>query len=145
MNTNTLFVTGNLVVVGTSTNVQAFDTTLSIFHINYGASSPHAGLSGLENVRGGPYANVGIYWDEDGTYAGQWIANNALGNIGPVLTSFNTKIEKTTASPIGQTGYVVVTGNTAASGGSGLFVNAGTSSNELVTTASAKKYGIIFG
>lgn len=144
--TNTLYVDGNLVVVGNTANVQAYDTTLSIFHVNYGKVSPAAGYSGLENVRGGgATANVGLYWDEDGANAGEWVANNALGNVGPILTSYNTKIEKTTNSPVAQTGYVVITGNVAEGGGTGLFVNAGTSTSELVSTLTAKKYGIIFG
>lgn len=146
MTTNTLYVDGNLVVVGTFANVQAYNTILPIFHINYGQSSPVSGFSGLENVRGGgAYANVGLYWDEDGSFQGQWVANNAVGDIGPILTSYNTKVKKTTSEPAAETGFVVITGNTADSGGTGLFVNAGTTSAELVSTLTAKKYGIIFG
>lgn len=144
--TNTLYVDGNLVVVGNTANVQAYNTTLPIFHLNYAQTSPVSGYSGLENVRGGgSYANVGLYWDEDGPYAGQWVANNAVGDIGPVLTSYNTKVKNTTSYPTGVSGFVVITGNTAGNGGTGLYVNAGTVSSELVSTLTAKKYGIIFG
>lgn len=146
MTTNTLYVDGNLVVTGTTANVQAYNTTLPIFQVNYGQSTPVSGYSGLENVRGGgANPNVGLYWDEDGPFAGQWVANNAVGDLGPVLTSFNTKIRMTTNEPVGVPEFVVITGNTAAGGGTGLFVNAGTTSSELVSTLTAKKYGIIFG
>lgn len=146
MTTNTLYVDGNLVVVGNTANVQAYNTTLPIFHLNYAQTSPVSGYSGIENVRGGgSYANVGIYWDENGSFAGQWVANNSVGDLGPVLTSYNTVITKTTSEPVGQAGFVVITGNTAEGGGTGLFVNAGTTSAELVSTLTAKKYGIIFG
>ena len=146
MVTNTLYVEGNLVVVGNTANVQAYNTTLSVFHLNYGQTTPVTGYSGIENVRGGgSYANVGVYWDENGPFAGQWVANNAVGDVGPILTSYNTKIRKTTDSPIGEDEFVVITGNTAAGGGTGLFVNAGTTSAELISTLTAKKYGIIFG
>jgi hypothetical protein len=146
MTTHTLLIDGNVVVLGNTTNVQAYDTTLSIFHVNYTQTSPVAGYSGLENVRGGGVnANVGIYWDETGPFTGQWIANNAVGDVGPILTSYNTIIKKTTNAPLGQDEFVVVTGANAAGGGTGLFVNAGTTSSELVSTLTAKKYGIIFG
>jgi hypothetical protein len=142
MTTNTLYVNGNLVVVGNTANVQAYNTTLPIFYINYGRTSPAAGYSGLENTRGIGYANVGLFWDET---TSQWVANNSVGELGPILTSYNTKVKKTTDAPIGENDYVVITGATAAGGGTGLFVNAGTTSSELVSTRTAKKYGIIFG
>lgn len=147
LDTHTLYVDGNLVVTGITTNVQAYDTILPIFHLNSNltvSDSPHAGYSGLENNRGSELA-VGLYWDEDGAAAGQWIANNALGDSGPLLTSYNVKIQKTTNSPTAVTGYVVVTGNVAQSGGTGLFVNTGSTTSELVSVLTAKKYGIIFG
>jgi hypothetical protein len=145
--TNTLMVYGNLRVTGTTTNVQAYDTTLSIFRLNANltvANSPAPGFSGIENKRGSQ-PSVGLYWAEDGIFQGQWIANNSVGNAGPILTSYNVKVNQTTNNPIGNVGYTVVSGNTAGTGGSGLFVNAGTSSAELVTTLGAKKYAIIFG
>ena len=101
-------------------------------------------ISGIENKRGSQ-PSVGLYWAEDGIFQGQWIANNSVGNAGPILTSYNVKVNQTTSNPIGNVGYTVVSGNTAGTGGSGLFVNAGTSSAELVTTLGAKKYAIIFG
>lgn len=147
LDTHTLYVDGNLVVTGITTNVQAYDTILPIFHINSNltvSDSPHAGLSGLENNRGSE-VSVGLYWDESGSTAGQWIANNSVGDSGPILTSYNIKAQKTTSNPLGVSGYVVVTGNNAGGGGTGLFVNAGSSSSELVSVLTAKKYGIIFG
>lgn len=145
--THTLRIDGNLEVVGNTANIQAFDTTKQIFQINADQTSsdlPRTGISGFENNRGNG-ANVGLYWDEDGTYSGQWIANNTAGNTGPILTSYNVKIDQTTNQPVGESGYVVITGEAAGAGGSGLYVNAGSSSDELVTTAKIRKYGIIFG
>jgi hypothetical protein len=145
--THTLKIFGNLVVTGNTANVQAFDTTKQIFQINAdltNVDAPRSGISGFENNRGTD-SNVGLYWYESGTYAGEWVANNSVGNIGPVLTSFNVKIDQTTNQPTGEAGYVVLTGNTAGAGGSGLFVNAGSTSDPLVTTNKIRKYGIIFG
>lgn len=146
METHTLFIDGNVVVTGTSTNVQAFDTTNQIFHINanlFAPSSPRTGLSGFENRRG-TAANVGIYWDEDGSFAGNWIVNTA-SSTGYLLTSYNTLIEKTTSDPQNIANYVVISANTEGAGGSGLYVNAGTTSSELVTLQNARKFAIIFG
>lgn len=146
MYTNTLLVYGNLTVTGTTTNVQAYDTTLSIFHLNSGIlpyDPPAPGFSGIENNRGFSPA-TGLYWDEDGTYQGQWIANNGA-NIGPILTSYNVKVDKTTSNPTGDANAIVIAGNVASTGQTGLFVNTGASSDELVSTLSAKKYAIIFG
>lgn len=145
--THTLRVYGNLEVTGTNVYIEAFDTINPILHVNADLTdgdSPQSGYSGLENNRGNS-ANVGIYWDETGPYAGKWIANNSVGQLGPILTSYETIVQKTTDSPTAITGFVVITGNAAAGGGTGLFVNAGASTTELVSTQAAKKYGIIFG
>lgn len=145
--THTLKILGNLEVVGNTANVQAFDTTKQIFQINADLTpgdSPRGVVNGFENNRGSD-ANVGLYWWESGTYSGEWVANNSVGNIGPILTSYNVKIDQTTSEPTGVAGYTVLTGNTAGAGGSGLYVNAGSTSDELVTTAKIRKFGIIFG
>lgn len=146
LETHTLFVDGNLVVTGISANVQAFDTINPIFRINANktiSDPPTSGLSGIQNVRGSQ-PDSGIYYDEDGTFANQWIANNG-SNVGPVLTSFNVKIEKTTSNPIGANNFVVITGNATGTGGTGLYVNAGNVSTELVSTVGVRKIAIIFG
>lgn len=145
--THTLYLNGNLVVTGTSTNVQAFDTTNQIFHINanlFAPSTPLPGYSGFENRRG-TEANVGLYWDEDGSNAGEWIANNSLGNLGPLLTSYNVKVEKGNTNPTGSATYVVMTANSEGTGGTGIFVNAGVRSAEVVAVPAARKFAIIFG
>ena len=145
--THTLKVFGNLEVTGNTANVQAFDTTKQIFQINADLTpvdAPRGVVNGFENNRGTD-ANVGLYWWESGTYGGQWVANNSIGNVGPILTSYNVKIDQTTSQPIGAAGYTVVSGNVAGAGGSGLYVNAGSTSDELVTTAKIRKFGIIFG
>lgn len=144
--TNTITIDGNLVVIGQTTEVQAFDTINQIFRVNANKSpiqSPSSGYSGIENVRG-TEPNVGVYWDEDGTNAGEWVANNG-SNVGPLLTSYNVKLDKTTSNPISTNDYVVVTGSNADVGGTGLFVNAGASSTELVSVQTARKFAIIFG
>ena len=144
--TNTVVITGNLRVIGTTTNVQAYDTTLSIFHLNSNltiANTPAPGYSGLENNRGNQ-ANVGLYWDEDGANAGEWIANNG-SNTGALLTSYNMKIDKGNVNPTGSATFVAITGNEAGVGGSGLFVNAGVETSEIVAVPAARKFAIIFG
>jgi hypothetical protein len=145
--THTLRVYGNLEVTGTNVFIDAFDTINPIIRVNANlttADAPRAGYSGLENNRGN-VANVGIYWDEDGSYAGKWVANNSVGDLGPILTSYETIIQHTTDTPTGIPGFVVITGEAAAGGGTGLYVNAGASTSELVSTQTAKKYAIIFG
>lgn len=145
--THTVRIEGNLVVLGTTANIQEFDTTKQIFQINADLTSidsPREVVNGFENNRGSE-SNVGLYWYESGTYSGQWVANNALGDIGPILTSYNVKIDQTTNQPVGESGYVVITGESPGTGGSGLFVNAGSTSDELVTVSKIRKYGIIFG
>jgi hypothetical protein len=145
--THTLTIDGNLIVIGNTANIQAFDTTKQIFQINADQTTgdlPRAGFSGFENNRGNG-SNVGLYWDEDGTYSGQWIANNSNGSTGPILTSYNVKIDQTTDQPLGESGYVVITGDNPGVGGSGLYVNAGSTSDELVTASKIRKFGIIFG
>ena len=145
--THTVTIDGNLVVVGNTANVQAFDTINPIFHVNASKTDmegPTPGYSGLENNRGSA-ANVGLYWDEDGPNSGEWVANNSIGNLGPILTSYNVKIDKTTSFPVSANNYVVLTGNTEGVGGTGLFVNAGTSSTEVVSIQTARKFAIIFG
>jgi hypothetical protein len=144
--TNTLTIDGNLVVIGNTANVQAFDTINPIIKVNASKTSiqaPTPGYSGLENVRG-TEPNVGLYWDEDGTNAGEWVANNG-SNIGPLLTSYNLKLDKTTDNPLAVGDYVVVSANTADVGGTGLFVNTGSASTELVSVQTARKFAIIFG
>jgi hypothetical protein len=144
--TNTITIDGNLVVVGNTANVQAFDTINPIIKVNASKTSiqsPTSGYSGLENVRG-TEPNVGLYWDEDGTNAGEWVANNG-SNIGPLLTSFNVKLDKTTDNPLAVGDYVVVTASNVDVGGTGLFVNAGSASTELVSVQTARKFAIIFG
>jgi len=144
--THTLYLDGNLVVTGTSTNVQGFDTTNQIFHINanlFAPSTPLPGYSGFENRRG-TEANVGLYWDEDGSNAGEWIANNG-SNTGAILTSYNIKVDKGNTNPTGSATFVAISGNTSGVGGSGLFVNAGIATSEIVSVPAARKFAIIFG
>jgi hypothetical protein len=144
--TNSLVIDGNLVVYGTYANIQAFDTINPILVLNANlttANAPRPGLSGIMDNRGN-LANVGLYWDESGGFAGQWIANSGP-NAGPILTSYNTKLEQVGTAPSAQTGYTVIKGALPGIGETGVFVNPGTGSAELISTVSAKKYGIIFG
>ena len=146
--TGNLVVDGNLVVLGNTANTQLFNTSGNIFHINYNNTGPGLGINGFENYRGGAAnVSVGLYYKEGtGTaYDDQWTANNVAGNVGYLLTSYLVKIDKSTTNPIGQTNYVVVTGEDAGSGGSGLYTNAGSTSGELTTTVGVRRYAIIFG
>jgi len=144
--TNTITIDGNLVVVGNTAEVQAFDTINPIIRVNASktsSESPTPGYSGLENIRGTD-ANVGLYWDEDGSNAGEWVANNGA-NIGPLLTSYNVKLDKSTDNPISVNDYIVISGNVPDVGGTGIFVNSGATSTELVSVQTARKFAIIFG
>jgi hypothetical protein len=146
--TNTFNIFGNLSVTGTNLAVDAVDTVNQIFHVNadlFAPDPPASGYSGLENRRGTD-ANVGIYWDEDGSNAGEWIANNSVGNLGPILTSYNVKIEKAAnTNPTASASFIVMTGAEPDAGGTGLYVNAGVSSSEIVSIPGARRLAIIFG
>ena len=72
------------------------------------------------------------------------MANNGA-NIGPLLTSYNVKLDKSTDNPISVNDYIVITGNVPDVGGTGIFVNAGATSTELVSVQTARKFAIIFG
>lgn len=146
--TNTVVIHGNLVVEGVTANVQLFDSSGNVFHINYSNTLPGQGVNGFENYRGGGvYPSVGLYYTE-GTgsgYDSEWTANNEAGDSGFLLTSYLVKVDKSTADPVGETNFVVVTGNNAGSGGSGLYANAGNTAGELTTTVGVRRYAIIFG
>jgi hypothetical protein len=144
--TNTITIDGNLFVFGNTAEIQAFDTINPIIKVNAAKTdleSPTPGYSGLENVRG-TEPNVGLFWDEDGVNAGEWVATNG-SDTGPLLTSYNVKLDKTTDNPLAVDDYVVVTASNADVGGTGLFVNTGASSTELVSVQTARKFAIIFG
>lgn len=144
--THTVNIDGNLIVSGTTAYIQAFDTINPIIHVNANltpADSPVTGLSGIQDNRGSENP-AGLYFDEDGSNAGEWIANNGA-NVGVLLTSYNVKVDKGNANPTGSATYVVVSADEAGVGASGLFVNAGATSSELVSIPGARRLAIIFG
>lgn len=138
-------VDGDLIVTG---NLFQFDETYNpIFVLNANLTandSPYSGNSGI-SVKRGSGTSTNLLWHETGEFAGDWTLSNAAGKIGYALTSYNIKIEKTTSEPVATGDYIAITGNTAGTGSSGLYVNNGASSDELVTTTSAIKYALIFG
>lgn len=137
---------GNLVVTGNITNTLNRTEPTLVLNANLTANdSPYSGNSGIV-VNRGSGANVSFLWNETGTFANAWTLSDTTGNIGYIHTSYlPLKLEETTNSPVGESGYIVITGNTAETGSSGLFVNSGGVTGELTTTVSAKKYAIIFG
>jgi hypothetical protein len=144
--TELLTLDGNLSVTGNITNTLNRNEPTLVLNANLTANdSPYSGNSGIV-VNRGSGANVSFLWEETGTFANSWTLTDTTGNIGYIHTSYlPLKLEETTNSPTGQSGYVVVTANTSEVGSSGLFVNSGGVTGELTTVLSAKKYAIIFG
>ncbi len=77
-----------------------------------------------------------------------WASNSVLSVTGNVVATnylVNTKLYlKTTSSAVASlSGNIVVAAATANSGGTGIYVNNGSSSDELVNKTKARKFGLI--
>ena len=169
INTSVLTVNGNLVVTGNTMSINSTNTTIwdNIITLNGGTgpSTTPTQNAGIEVDRG-IMANSRVLWNE--TVKSWQITNDGVtyGNIAtnPLQTQLNMNgfaIVDTTrafiqlnsnvalpmvnAAPLAISGNVVVYAQTPNSGGSGLYVNNGTTTAELATTTAAVKYGIIFG
>jgi len=145
VNTNTFRINGNIYVSGNT--FANLDTIQPVINLNANLSptnSPYSGSSGINVIRG-TQPTTSFYWNETGTFAGQWTLTDASGAQGPIVTSFNAKIAETTNTPSYNPGYVTITGFTSKLGKSGLYVNSGNKIGELATAAAALKYSIIFG
>jgi hypothetical protein len=140
---HTVTVDGNLLLTGTGgSSLDTFNPTVVLNSNLTMANPPYSGNSGIVVDRGSQN-QVTLSWNEA---ALEWQLTNANAVVSTILTSGLTKVKETTNSPTGLTGFVVITANTASTGQSGLYVNVGNSTTaELVTTTSAKKYALIFG
>lgn len=141
-----LTITGNLEVQGNIVNYNNYVEPYLVLNGNLdGNSSPYSGLSGIKINRGSE-SNVEITWNETGTFANSWTLTDNTSTVGYILTSnLDVKLAQITNNPIGVSDYIVLAANTAEVGQTGLFVNTGSTSSELVNTRSAKKFAIIFG
>lgn len=203
VNTHTMTVNGNLVVTGNTTTIQSnnistYDPTISVNGNLTASSSPFAGNSGLEVIRGNQ-PTTALYWNEtvkawqitsninnystytniatSGSASGTvnsgtatrlayyattgtavsdttanltWVSNSVLSVIGNVVSTsslINNKLYlKTTSSSVASlSGNIVVAAATPNSGGTGLYVNNTTTTDELVSKTKARKFAIIFG
>ncbi len=140
---HTVTIDGNLLLTGTGgSSLDTFNPTVVLNSNLTMANPPYSGNSGIVIDRGSQN-QVTLSWNES---ALEWQTTNATSVTSTILTSRSTKIQETTSNPTGINGFVVLTANTASTGQSGLYVNVGNSTtSELATTISAKKYAIIFG
>lgn len=79
-----------------------------------------------------------------------WNGGNLLtisGNVNATNLQSNSRIvvTNTSSTVTGQAGHVVIAANTASNGGTGLFVNNSSTTDELVNKTKARKFAIIFG
>jgi hypothetical protein len=162
INTKTVTINGNLVVLG---NTQQVQITNSVFPNNFITLSSVVGInSGIEIDRPNPAANVKLIWNDtvrawqitpNGiTYANlatttSTTTTNTIANVyadsSPSLGG-NLNITGRTLYTDSTKGTVQIFANTAGSGGSGVYVtNTVTNNAELVTKAKAVAYSIVFG
>lgn len=201
ISTNTFTVNGNMVVTGSTTtiesnNISTYDPTISVNGNLTANSSPFAGNSGLEVIRGNQ-PTTAVYWNETvgawqiasnigsyvtysniattGTSSGNvtpgiatrlayyqstgstivdttanltWISNSILSVTGNVVaTNYlvdNKLYLKTNSSSFASlSGNIVVAAATPNSGGTGIYANNGTTTDELVSKTKARKFGLI--
>jgi hypothetical protein len=57
----------------------------------------------------------------------------------------NLRLKNTSSTVTGASGFIVVSANTSSTGGTGLYVNNSSTTDELVSKTKARKFGIIFG
>lgn len=158
--TSTLYVDGNLIIGGNSTSVNKTDLKISDNTIVLNTGETGSGVtldySGLEVDRG-LLANVGIRWDET---IGAWQATEdgttwkylLQGNTAGGLSNVSEDTDPALGGNLNITGYtlynttanVTVYTSTPASGGSGIYANtATTTQQELVTKTKAIVYALI--
>ena len=200
ISTNTLTVSGNLVVSGATTTISTTNSAITdnIIILNDGETGAGVseGTAGIAIDRG-TSPDVAIRWNEaidkwqlttDGsTYSniaattGSAVTLTAVqddpapylgGNLdvnGKIITSSTTSnvtvtggnivlnptnniefdknlvLKNTSSTVTGVSGFIVVAANTSNSGGTGLYVNNSSTTDELVSKTKARKFGIIFG
>jgi len=166
INTNTVTISGNLVVIGNTTQVETTNTSISdniiVLNSNLGPSTTPTLNAGITVDRGN-LANVSLIWNE--TVKAWQITDKS----GVVYTNVATTVSTTTTNTIPNlyadpaptlsanlniTGYTIYdTANVVAtytgtpnSGKSGLFVdNTNGTGQELATKSAAVAFSIIFG
>lgn len=160
INTSQLTINGNLVVLGTTSQIESTNTNIwdNIVVLNAGTTGTPTLNAGLLVDRG-TSANVSIQWTEsvqkwqitnDGTnFANITTGVPGIANVyadsSPTLSA-NLYLNGHTIYSNPSAGNVQLSLNTASSGGSGVYVtNTLTTNAELVTKAKAVAYSIVFG
>jgi hypothetical protein len=160
ISTSTVYIDGNLIVGGNSTSVSKTDLKVTDNTIVLNSGETGAGVtldySGIEIDRG-ISANVGLRWDET---LGAWQATEdgttwkyiLQGNTAGGLSNVSEDTDPALGGNLNITGYtlyntsanVTIYTSTPASGGSGVFANTATATNqELVTKTKAIVYALI--
>ena len=98
----------------------------------------------------GYYATTGTNISPTGTNLTWNASSSALtvtGNViaTSVLTNSKLYLKTTSATVAGLTGNIVVAANAAGQGGTGLFVNNTSKTDEVVSKTKARKFAILFG
>lgn len=152
---STVTINGNLFVTGNSQTVSTTNSAITdhVIILNHGLSdsAPPNPLGAAIEVDRGTEANVQIRWNESLT---RWELTNDGVNYSSVTTSSSLQ-----AANVDITGYtifdanaqVVLYGNAVAGGGTGLFVNTGTTQpnvatkQELITKRRSLAFSLILG
>jgi hypothetical protein len=160
LNSSMVVVNGNLFVTGDSQTVVSTDTAINdhVIILNHGVTTANPLGANIIVDRGSSAGgNVSIAWDEgksawvgtnDGinykyVQLGDGQTANLYSDSAPTLSANLNLNGHTIFNP---TGEVQLYANTAASGGSGLYVtNTITTNAELVTKSKAVAFSIIFG
>jgi hypothetical protein len=151
INTNTLYVDGNLVVIGNTTSVDS--TSVQVFNANVilnsgiSPSSPANPIGSYVIVdRGNTGGNASIHWSETTT---QWQITNDGTNYGVIVASYNgiiplssnLQIAQTTVLPNAVGGYVTLSAGNIGAGTTGLYAtNTNYGSHELISKRMALIY-----
>jgi hypothetical protein len=148
-------INGNLFVTGNSQSVVTTNSAISdhVIVLNHGLSNnadPNP-LGAAIEVDRGTQANVQIRWNEGLT---RWELSNDGSSYSKIITSGsmqNANVNITGYTIYDATANVALYANTVAGGGSGLFVNTGTTQpnvatkQELITKSRALAFSLILG
>lgn len=151
----TVTINGNLYITGNSQTVSTTNSAISdhVITLNNGLSNaqPPNPLGAAIEVDRGIEANVQIRWNETLT---RWELTNDGTTYSSVTTSAslqNANVNITGFTIFDSTANVALYANAAAGGGSGLFINTGTTQpnvatkQELITKSRALAFSLILG
>lgn len=149
--TSTLYIDGNLVVIGNttaveSTSVQVFNSNI-VLNAGISPTAPANPLGGGVIVdRGATGANTAVLWNETSS---QWTLSNDGTTYGAIVASYNgtiplssnLQIAQSSKLPVAVSGYVTLSAGNIGAGTTGLYAtNTQYGSHELINKRMALIY-----